>query len=191
MFGVRLSLSVFEATKRSDYVPSDAERAAKARGDWMYWPRYRYTPSGRLEIRIGGGYGGSVKDGAHQVVEEQLNKLIMWMAKRAVSILQFREECARAEELRQAQRREALSQKAVQDAEKEKLEALKVDALRWQQAQVIRSYLLAMENRAVGGSGLNDEQRAYLLWARAKADWLDPLVVAPDPLLDQEIRIPY
>lgn len=191
MFGVRLSLSVFEATNRSEYVPSDAERAAKARGDWMYWPRYRYTPSGRLEIRIGGGYGGSVKDGANQVVEEQLNKLIMWMAKRAVSILQFREECARAEELRQAQRREALAQKAVQDAEKGKLEALKVASLRWQQAQVIRSYLLAMENRAAGGSGLNDEQRAYLLWARAKADWLDPLVAAPDPLLDQEIRIPY
>ncbi|QWV17874.1 hypothetical protein [Stutzerimonas zhaodongensis] len=84
-----------------------------------------------------------------------------------------------------------MAQKAVQDAEKEKLEALKVAALRWQQAQVIRSYLLAMENRAVGGFGVNEKQRAYLLWARAKADWLDPLVAAPDPLLDQEIRIPY
>lgn len=191
MFGVCLSLSIFEATKRSDYVPSDAERAAKARGEWAYWPRYRYIPSGRLEIRSGGGYGGSFKDGTRQVVEEQLNKLIIWMAKRALSILQFREECARAEELKQAQRREALAQKTRQDAEKEKLEALKMAALRWQQAQVIRSYLLAMENRAAGGAGLNDEQRAYLLWARAKADWLDPLVAASDPLLDQEIRIPY
>jgi hypothetical protein len=191
MFGVCLSLSIFEATKRSDYVPSDAERAAKARGDWVYWPRYCYTPSGRLEIRSCGGYGGSVKDGTHQVVEEQLNKLIIWMAKRALSIVHFREECARAEERKQAQRREALAQKAIQDAEKEKLEALKVAALRWQQAQVIRSYLLAMENPVDGGTGLNDRQRKYLAWARAKADWLDPLVATPDPLLDQEIRIPY
>lgn len=128
MFGVCLSLSIFEATKRSDYVPSDAERAEKARGEWVYWPRYRYTPSGRLEIRSGGGYGGSVKDGTHQVVEEQLNKLIIWMAKRALSIVQFREECARAEELKQAQRRETLAQKAMQDAETEKLEALQVAA---------------------------------------------------------------
>jgi hypothetical protein len=191
MFGVCLSLSIFEPTKRSDYVPNDAERAAKARGEWVYWPRYRYTPSGRLEIRSGGGYGGSVKDGTHQVVEEQLNKLIIWMAKWALSIVQFREECARTEELKQAQRREALAQKAMQDVEKEKLEALKVAALRWQQAQAIRSYLLAMENLAASGAGLNDEHREYLVWAQAKADWLDPLVAAPDPLMDQEIRIPH
>lgn len=191
MFGVCLSLSIFEATKRSDYVSSDAERAAKARGDWVYWPRYRYTPSGQLEIRSGGGYGGSVKDGTHHVVEEQLNKFIIWMAKRALSIVQFREECARAEELKQAQRREALAQKAMQDTEKEKLEALQATALRWQQAQMIRTYLRAMENLAAGGAGLNDDQRAYLVWARAKADWLDPLVAAPDPLMDQVIHIPY
>ena len=95
---------------------------------------------------------------------------------------------AEAEDQKKAEEEAAA---AAADAEKEKLEALKVAALRWQQAQVIRSYLLAMENRAVGGFGVNEKQRAYLLWARAKADWLDPLVAAPDPLLDQEIRIPY
>lgn len=192
MFGVCLSLSIFEATKRSDYVPTDAERAAKARGEWMYWPRYRYTPSGRLEIRSGGGYGGSVKDGTHQVVEEQLNKLIIWMAKRALSILQFREECARAEELKQTQRREALAQKALQDAEKEKLEALKSAALRWHQAQTIRTYLMALEQDVQSsGHGLRVDQQEYLTWARAKADWLDPLLDVSDPILDRDIRIPY
>lgn len=192
MFGVCLSLSIFEATKRSDYVPSDAERAAKARGEWAYWPRCRYTPSGRLEIRSGGGYGGSVKDGTHQVVEDQLNKLIIWMAKRALSILQFREECARAEELRQAQRREALAQKAIQDAEKEKLDALKSAALRWHQAQTIRAYLMALEQDVQSsGHGLKVDQQEYLTWARAKADWLDPLVQRPDAVLDQKIVIPY
>lgn len=192
MFGVCLSLSIFEATKRSDYVPSDAERAAKARGEWMYWPRYRYTPSGRLEIRSGGGYGGSVKDGTHRVVEEQLNKLIIWMAKRALSILQFREECARAEELKQIQRREALAQKAIQDAEKEKLEALKSAALRWHQAQTIRAYLMALEQGIQSsGHGLRVDQQEYLTWARAKADWLDPLLDVSDPILDRDIRIPY
>ncbi len=191
MFGVCLSLSIFEATKRSDYVPTDGEQAAKARGDWVYLPRYQFIPSGRLEIRVGGGYAGSVKDGANQVVEEQLNKLIICMAKRALDIVQFREKCARAEELKQAQRREALAQKALQETEQEKLEVLRISAQRWQEAQVIRAYLLAMEKSVDGSAGLNEDQRAYLIWARAKADWLDPLVVAPDSLLDQKVCIPY
>lgn len=191
MFGVCLSLSLFEATKRSDYVPTEVERAAKAHGGWMSWPRYRYTPSGRLEIRSGGGYGGSVKDGMHHLVEEQLNKLIIWMAKRALGIVRFREECARAEKLKQALRHEALGQKAMQDAEKEKLEGLKTDAVRWQQAQAIRAYLLALERTVSSRDGLTQDQQAYLAWGQAKANWLDPLVAELDPILDQDIHIPY
>lgn len=190
MFGVCLSLNIFESTKRSDYVPSDAERAAKARGEWAYWPRYRYTPSGCLEIRSGG-YGSSVKDGPHQMVEDQLNKLIIWMAKQALGIVQFREECARAAEQKQIQRSEALAQKAIQDAEKEKLEALKTAALCWQQAQTIRAYLAALDEAQSSALGLNDAKQEYVAWARAKADWLDPLVQRPDAVLDQKIVIPY
>lgn len=187
LFGVPLSLGFFESSRRSDYVPTELERAAKARREWSHWPRYTYTPSGRLEVRCNGGYGGLVKDGVNQLVEEQLNKLIILMAKRATSILRFR-----AEELRLIQRREALAQQAVQDAEKQKLEALKAAAIRWQQAQAIRAYLAALERTAVsGGEGLSAAQQDYLAWAQAKADWLDPLVAAPDPILDQHIRIPY
>jgi hypothetical protein len=47
-----------------------------------------------------------------------------------------------------------------------------------------------MENAFIGCAGLNDEQREYLRWARAKADWLDPLTAAPDPILDLQIYIP-
>lgn len=190
MFGVHLSLSIQEPTSRANYVPSDAERAAAARGGWSYWPRYRYTPSGRLQIRSDSGFGGTIRDGVHQRVEDQLNKLIIQMATRAIAVLHRREEWARAEELRQTQRREALAQKARQDKERQRLEELKATALRWQQAQTIRAYLMALEQTASRDVGALNELYAYLDWARAKADWLDPLVAAPDPILDQVILIP-
>lgn len=192
VFGVRLALSIVESTTRADYVPTAAELAEKARRGWSYWPRYSYTPSGRLEVRADGGYGGLIRDGVRQPVEEQLNKLVIRMAKRAVGILCFREERVRAEALREAQRREALAQKARQDAEQQKLKALRAAAQRWQEAQLIRAYLDAVEQAgSARGEGCDDAQRAYLRWARAKADWLDPLVDAPDPLLDQVIHVPY
>lgn len=185
LFGVRLALSIVESTTRADYVPTAAELAEKARRGWSYWPRYSYTPSGRLEVRADGGYGGWIRDGARQQVEEQLNKLVIRMAKRAVGILCYREERARAEALREVQRREALAQKALQEAEQQKLKALRAAAQRWQEAQLIRAYLDAVEQSGLArGEGCSDAQWAYLRWARAKADWLDPLVDAPDPLLD-------
>lgn len=48
MFGVRLTLSIVEPTVRSDYVPTEDAKAAKAHGRWSYWPRYTFTPSGAL-----------------------------------------------------------------------------------------------------------------------------------------------
>jgi hypothetical protein len=192
MYGVRLPLSIVEPSTRSDYVPTDAEKAAKARGGWSYWPRYTFTPSGRLEVRGDGSYGSTVRDGIRQAVEEQLNKLMVLMARRAIGILRFREEMARAEAVRQARRLEVLAQKAAQDAEKEKLETLRAVARRWQEAQLIRAYLDELQQGAQSSEGgLSDAQIDYLRWGRAKADWLDPLINEPDPILDQIIHVPY
>lgn len=192
MYGVRLPLSIVEPSTRSDYVPTDAEKAAKARGGWSYWPRYTFTPSGRLEVRGDGSYGSTVRDGIRQAVEEQLNKLMVLMARRAIGILRFREEMARAEAVRQARRLEVLAQKAAQDAEKEKLEMLRAAARRWQEAQLIRAYLDELQQGAQSSEGgLSDAQIDYLRWGRAKADWLDPLINEPDPILDQVIHVSY
>ncbi|MCY1305404.1 hypothetical protein D9M70_552090 [compost metagenome] len=64
------------------------------------------------------------------------------------------------------------------------------DARAWRRAIGIRAYLHAIERFAVQAGGLSGEQQHYLDWARAKADWLDPLVRAPDDVLDQQIELP-
>lgn len=51
---------------------------------------------------------------------------------------------------------------------------------------------MALEQDAQSsGHGLRVDQQEYLTWARAKADWLDPLLDVSDPILDRDIRIPY
>lgn len=190
MFGVRLPLSVFEATKRTSYVPTAKQVAAKSRGEYSYWPPYQYTPSGKLEIRCGDG-GAVIKDSARASIEEQLNKAVEVLAGRAVSILLYREEQERLNEIRERRCREAQSQQAIQDAEKKKLEQLIEDAQRWQKAEVIRAFIRAQEVCASGEGALFDQQLEFLAWARAKADWLDPLVQHPDSILDQKIEIYY
>jgi hypothetical protein len=113
------------------------------------------------------------------------------MARRAISRLRYQEEQERLAAIREKLRQEALAQQANQDAEKKKLEQLIADAQRWQQAETIRAFLHVQEVDALEVGALSDQQQMFLAWARAKADWLDPLVAQPDAILDQKIKIPY
>lgn len=190
MFGVCLPLSVFEATKRANYVPTPKQVAAKSRGEYSYWPPYQYTPSGKLEIRCGDG-SAVIKDSARAPIEEQLNQVVVLMARCAIGTLRYREEQERRNQIREARRMAALAQQAIQDAEKKKLEQLIEDARRWQQAEAIRAFLHAQEANVLKTGAITDQQSSHLAWARAKADWLDPLVRRPDAVLDQKIDIYY
>lgn len=140
MFGSRFTLGIYEPTKRSNYVPTEKELAAKNRGEYSYWPRYQYTPAGTLEIRCGDGYDAVVKDKVRQPIEEQLNLAVEVMVGRAISRLRYQEEQERLAAIREERRRAALAQQAIQDAEKQKLAQLIEDAQRWQQAETIRAF---------------------------------------------------
>jgi len=191
MFGSRFTLGIYEPTKRSNYVPTEKELATKNRGEYSYWPRYQYTPAGTLEIRCGDGYDAVVKDKVRQPIEEQLNLAVEVMVGRAISRLRYQEEQERLAAIREERRRAALAQQAIQDAEKQKLAQLIEDAQRWQQAETIRAFLRAQEAHGQQMGGLSEQQQTFLAWARAKANWRDPLVMQPDAILDQQITIPY
>lgn len=113
------------------------------------------------------------------------------MARCAIGTLRYREEQERRNQIREARRMAALAQQAIQDAEKKKLEQLIEDSRRWQQAEAIRAFLHAQEANVLKTGAITDQQSSHLAWARAKADWLDPLVRRPDAVLDQKIDIYY
>ncbi|MDT4878053.1 hypothetical protein FQZ97_1136220 [compost metagenome] len=123
-------------------------------------------------------------------MEEQLNRLILAMGRWAVQRLVEHEEQARLAVERRRRRECALAQQALQDAERQRLRKLERDAWAWQRAARVRAYLAAFEQQARNGVGMSAEQQQYLAWAQAKADWLDPLVEAADPLLDLLIEVP-
>ncbi|MDT4837290.1 hypothetical protein FQZ97_710190 [compost metagenome] len=190
MLGVSLELNLTETTTRRPYEPTARELAKQARGEWVYWPKWHHVPTGKLMILAAQGVAGKISDAARTPVEAQLNALIVAMGRWAVSRLVEREERARLEAERRRQREAAFALKAQQDAERQRLQQLARDARAWQRAIGIRAYLHAMESGVVQAGGLSGAQQQYLAWARAKADWLDPLVRAPDELLDQTIDIP-
>ncbi|KJZ36666.1 hypothetical protein VC33_15825 [Pseudomonas fluorescens] len=190
IFGIQIGLRFFEPTKRSEGSPPPRTLARNERIHWSSISSSQYVPTGQLHVLGDAGYGGKIMDSPHTPVEQQLNKLIIMMVRRAVELLIGREERAIAEVGRRIQRDEALAKKAEQDAERAKLQRLEEDAHHWRRANALREYLVELEKVTFGAGAPTQVQFAYLQWAKAKADWLDPLIHTSEELLDLDIKIP-
>ena len=73
--------------------------------------------------------------------------------------------------------------------EVDRLKALEEEARDWKRAEDIRAYVAAVQAKATrehGSIGSDSELGQWIAWARHKADWIDPLVNAKCPVLDDE-----
>ena len=76
------------------------------------------------------------------------------------------------------------AQVRARNEERRQLRSLFRDASRLQRAKRLREFIAAVEDRARQDGALTPEKQQWIEWARAKADWLDPLVRRSDPILD-------
>lgn len=97
-----------------------------------------------------------------------------------------------AEEEREWQIRRAAQaeEQRIQKAREEKLQielagfrSLITQASRWRRTLDLRSYLDAFETHARSTNTLTPDRSTWLAWARAKVDWYDPFLEAPDEWL--------
>lgn len=90
------------------------------------------------------------------------------------------EEARRQEKHRQAKERYEFLKRRIED-EKKEFGRLETAASNWERARRIRCYVEAVEQDAHMRSDYSLELKQWVAWARAKADWLDPLIVVSDP----------
>lgn len=191
ILGIRTGLTFFEAARRSKYQPTDQDLKKLARNQWVRIPEWQYHPTGVLQVLVSDGYGGKFVDSSKKTVEEQLNEVICAIARRAVDHLISREHQAVVRAERQHQYETALAQKSMQDAERKRLQGLLRTARQWERACLLRRYIDELEQTLRQQDKLEPDQLAHLAWARAKADWLDPLTDSPDEWLDKVIEVPH
>lgn len=72
----------------------------------------------------------------------------------------------------------------LRDHEQEQYRSLIREAAAFRRANNLRTYIAAVEQRAVRDGTSTPEDQEWIEWARAKADWLDPLIDVSDPILD-------
>jgi hypothetical protein len=183
--GIRLR----EKVERRERKPTAEERAEARRYPGLYGDRkyHQDVPTGQLRLEIEATYGTTRRreDGDGKRLEDQLNRFVAGLVRRAEAIKQDRLE---AEQRRKAWEEEARrrQQEALRRQEEERrrkeeearLRALEDEAQRWARARLLRDYLAAVREAARDRNGLTlagSDLERWFIWAERQATTLDPL----------------
>lgn len=196
--GTTLSISVIEQISRAAHTPTRKEEQARDRyynsfqagfrAEYPDIPRFDWHATGRLTLTVGRWPSRKWNDTERSLIESRLRSVI-------AAIVGLAEE-KRAKEAEEKRRRHAYeearanyeAQVRVRHEERRKLSALFRDASRLQRANRLRAYIAAVEDRTRNDGQLTPEKQEWIEWAKAKADWIDPLVKRVDPILDAPER---
>lgn len=176
-----------ERMRRTPYRMSDAELARRRAGHYVYTPTYGYEPTGELTLKIEGGRSSGLqtiwKDSRHQKIETRLNEVMIGL--RALADCRLEEQRKADDRQRRYEiiQRERAALRERVAAERKAVEAFEADAVAWERAERLRSYVRAVELQAIE-AGVVAPKTEWLIWARQQADRLDPLRISPSSILD-------
>ena len=187
-------LTVTEYVKRTAHQETPREKRARERywhrplgvpsEDYPVIPRFDFHPTGQLTITAGTWPSRNWRDTLKKQVERRLGEVVAGIVSLAAEIRTRQAEMARQEkERREADERYAALKERLEN-EKASFKELEDDAGKWERASRLRAYTDAVERHALANGGLAPDLISWLAWARAKADWLNPVIQASDPILD-------
>ncbi|MGO9138532.1 MAG: hypothetical protein ACLP9S_12005 [Syntrophales bacterium] len=172
MLEEQIEIRLVESTKRSERVLTREELIKKESDPHFYFHnRYLYAPTGKLSI-VTGYYGSRTlcADGKKQVPEDTLNECVIGLIKIALEM----------KDIRAKREREhiAWEEARLRREEEARFRALLKDATDWNNSQLIKQYIDAIEKTVIGKNGDIESRvkmQSWLEWAKEKANLLDPI----------------
>lgn len=181
-------LSIYQLTEKLEHVATKSELTRAGRGYAL--PKWDYIPTGRLGIRIdsrgGTFWGDSWTDRDNYPLDDALAQILQELELRHDAAVDRRlaEERQRLERKRQW---EAARENAIQQlTDSHRADILRNQVARSKEVAAIRDYTTQLQQHAEREleSDARAEALAWVQWARAYADRIDPLrdrVRLPDP----------
>ena len=162
------------------------------------WRNREYHPSGILMFRMWKHFWWHQKvcmDGK-QLIEFQLPKILANLelyAKKEIEEKRKSEiaRIKREEELKILQERQLIENEIKKRIENEAsaFKELFVQASRLHQANILRDYIQTVEANAIRSGNISEELNNWILWAKQKVEWYDPLINREDSLLNEKYKI--
>ena len=145
----------------------------KSTADWYYSV---YEPTGILSLRIEELDKYQWSDGKVIKLEDKLASILAYFEIRAKKEIQekiSREAWHKEYELKRKKEEELIKER---ELDLKKFNDLVDDANRWQQAQIIRNYINAIEKKMTSENDNQEEISNWVKWAKDKVDSYDPLI---------------
>lgn len=191
--GTQVELSLTERVRRKEHVDTPEETKAKER----YWklphyasreypgtPRYDYLATGILTLKAGRWPSRSWNDTERTPLERRFPEVVSGLILLAKEIREREEQQAREAERRRLAKERYARIMEQRKRERGLFEGLETEATKWERATRLRAYVDAVEHAATLKGELTDELVDWIDWARAKANWLDPMIRVSDLILD-------
>ena len=191
--GTRLELAITEHVARSVHVLTQTEERARKRYfdapgyqqvPYPNIPEFDWTPSGRLTIAVGGYPRRCWNDTDRTPLERRWSNIIAGIVALAETTREREEESRRRQQHRDELRARYEAAVKLRNDEREQYRALTREAAAFRRANDLRTYIAAVERQLAQDGAMTSENEEWIEWARAKADWLDPLIDVSDPILD-------
>ncbi|HNQ03882.1 MAG TPA: hypothetical protein PKH69_04655 [Thiobacillaceae bacterium] len=192
--GTALTISIVEQVTRTSHTPTRAEVRARDRyydsfrvgdrGEYPSIPQFDWHPTGRLTLTVGSWPSRKWNDTERSFIDSRLSGIVAAIVGLAEAKRAKEEEEERRRRTYEEARARYEAQVRARNEERRQLRSLFRDASRLQRANRLREFIAAVEDRARQDGELTLEKLQWIEWARAKADWLDPLVRRSDPILD-------
>jgi len=192
--GTPVVFAVTEYVRRTTHQETPSEKTARER----YWRRtalvpslmplvirqFDFHPTGQLTITAGTWPAHNWRDTDKRLLEKRLGEIVAGIISLAAEIKTHQAEKARQQEERREAEERYVNLRQRLENEQASFKKLETDAGNWERANRLRNYADAAERSAMDKGGIAPEINSWLAWARAKADWLDPLMQVSDPILD-------
>jgi hypothetical protein len=160
------------------------QRRKNTNKDTRSYSEYEFAPNGRLMLRIKheGLTGCRARwcDGPRGKLEGKLNSFLSGLWATAEFLKKQRHEREAWQKQWAEEQRQREQQRQALEEEHKRRQALEAQALAWQRSRLLRAYVRARVKQQ-GPHALDSEFARWVAWAKAQADQLDPLKVAPSP----------
>lgn len=147
------------------------------------WSIHDYVPCGIFVLKTGRWSHIKEWSDGKQLLENQISAIIVWMENLADKNIEENKEREIRRKIREEEERKEKEWQQRKEKELSDFKNIITQSSRWQKAGELRSYIEAVEAKAISGNQLTDKLRDWLQWLRDKADWYDPFIEKKDELL--------
>ena len=192
--GQVIAIRLAENISRTEREPTEKERQEiKKYGSTYLRDRYSFHHTGMLKLGILGDYRDELQkvvgDGKQQRIEQLLNEFIVKIETEAVRRKRDAEHHERQRLRWEEEARLRREYEEKQRKEMERFKALEEAARNWKRAEDLRAYIAAVETKAAreqGSVAVESDLGQWIVWARQKADWIDPIINVERPVDDED-----